>query len=104
MIISTIIGAAAGIISALVLAYRSGPLRRGDELNNMKGQIDMALKQMEQTNVRNDRLEQRIEKLEKKDRTKTQAINSAYRCIEVDDVEKKCPVILHLIKKGSDEK
>lgn len=42
-------------------------------------------------------LEEKVDKLEKRDRTKTEAINTAYRCKKYED-KSECPVLAHILK------
>lgn len=42
-------------------------------------------------------LEEKVDKLEKKDRTKTEAINTAYRCKKYED-KSECPVLAHILR------
>jgi hypothetical protein len=42
-------------------------------------------------------LEEKVDKLEKRDRTKTEAINTAYRCKKYQD-KSECPVLAHILK------
>lgn len=51
--------------------------------------------QLKDTEKRNDNLEVRIEKLEKKDRTKTEAIQTAFAC-RLYKEKSECPVISHI--------
>lgn len=42
-------------------------------------------------------LESKVEKLEKRDRSKTEAIQTAYRCKKYED-KKECPVLAHILQ------
>lgn len=42
-------------------------------------------------------LEEKVDKLEKRDRTKTEAINTAYRCTKYQD-KSECPVLAHILR------
>lgn len=65
---------------------------------NLNAVILTLREQLKDTETRNDNLEKRIEKLEQKDRTKTEAIHTAFGCrLYTDKTE--CPVISHIEKK-----
>lgn len=65
---------------------------------NLNAVIATLQNQLKETETRNDKLENRIEKLEKKDRTKTEAIHTAYTC-RLYKEKAECPVISHIESK-----
>lgn len=65
---------------------------------NLNAVIATLQNQLKETETRNDKLENRIEKLEKKDRTKTEAIHTAYTC-RLYKEKSECPVISHIESK-----
>lgn len=65
---------------------------------NLNAVIATLQNQLKETETRNDKLETRIEKLEKKDRTKTEAIHTAYTC-RLYKEKSECPVISHIESK-----
>ena len=65
---------------------------------NLNAVIVTLQNQLKETETRNDKLETRIEKLEKKDRTKTEAIHTAYTC-RLYKEKSECPVISHIESK-----
>lgn len=65
---------------------------------NLNAVILTLREQLKDTETRNDNLEKRIEKLEKKDRTKTEAIHTAYTC-RLYKEKSECPVISHIESK-----
>lgn len=65
---------------------------------NLNAVIATLQNQLKETERRNDKLETRIEKLEKKDRTKTEAIHTAYTC-RLYKEKSECPVISHIESK-----
>lgn len=64
---------------------------------NLDAVIQTLQKQLKETESRNDKLEERIEKLEKRDRTKTEAIQTAFRC-KLYKEQSECPVLNHINK------
>ena len=65
---------------------------------NLNAVIATLQNQLKETETRNDKLETRIEKLEKKDRTKTEAIQTAFAC-RLYKEKSECPVISHIESK-----
>lgn len=65
---------------------------------NLDAVIQTLQKQLKDTETRNDKLEERIEKLENRDRTKTEAIQTAFACRLYKD-KTECPVISHIESK-----
>lgn len=65
---------------------------------NLDAVIQTLQKQLKDTETRNDKLEARIEKLENRDRTKTEAIQTAFACRLYKD-KTECPVISHIESK-----
>lgn len=65
---------------------------------NLDAVIQTLQKQLKDTETRNDKLEERIEKLEKRDRTKTEAIQAAFAC-RLYKEKSECPVISHIESK-----
>lgn len=65
---------------------------------NLNAVISTLQNQLKETESRNDKLESRIEKLEQKDRTKTEAIQTAFGCRLYKD-KSECPVISHVESK-----
>ena len=66
---------------------------------NLDAVIQTLQKQLKDTELRNDKLEERIDKLEKKDRKKTEAIQTAYSCRLYGEEQMKCPVLKHINQK-----
>lgn len=64
---------------------------------NLDAVIQTLQKQLKETELRNDKLEERIIKLEEKDRTKTEAIQTAFRC-KLYKEQTECPVLSHIHK------
>lgn len=64
---------------------------------NLDAVIQTLQKQLKETELRNDKLETRITKLEEKDRTKTEAIQTAFRC-KLYKEQSECPVLNHINK------
>lgn len=64
---------------------------------NLNAVIITLRDQLKDTEKRNDNLEIRIEKLEEKDRTKTEAIQTAFRC-KLYKEQTECPVLNHIKK------
>lgn len=65
---------------------------------NLDAVIQTLQKQLKDTEARNDKLEARIEKLENRDRTKTEAIQTAFAC-RLYKEKSECPVISHIESK-----
>lgn len=65
---------------------------------NLDAVIQTLQKQLKDTEMRNDKLEARIEKLEHRDRTKTEAIQTAFAC-RLYKEKSECPVISHIESK-----
>lgn len=65
---------------------------------NLDAVIQTLQKQLKDTETRNNKLEERIEKLEKRDRTKTEAIQTAFAC-RLYKEKSECPVISHIESK-----
>lgn len=65
---------------------------------NLNAVIVTLRDQLKETEKRNDNLEARIENLEKRDRTKTEAIQTAFAC-RLYKEKSECPVISHIEKK-----
>lgn len=65
---------------------------------NLNAVIVTLREQLKDTETRNDNLEKRIEKLEQKDRTKTEAIHTAFAC-RLYKEKSECPVISHIESK-----
>lgn len=65
---------------------------------NLDAVIQTLQKQLKDTETRNDKLEERIEKLENRDRTKTEAIQTAFAC-RLYKEKSECPVISHIESK-----
>lgn len=65
---------------------------------NLNAVILTLREQLKDTEIRNDNLEKRIEKLEQKDRTKTEAIHTAFSC-RLYKEKSECPVIAHIESK-----
>lgn len=65
---------------------------------NLDAVIQTLQKQLKDTETRNDKLEERIEKLEKRDRAKTEAIQTAFAC-RLYKEKSECPVISHIESK-----
>lgn len=90
----TIIGILASAIVSIgsfgLSIYNARVNRDTGEINNLRAIITT------QGNLLKE-LEDKVDKLEKRDRTKTEAINTAYRCKKYED-KSECPVLAHILK------
>lgn len=88
--ILTTVGAALVSIGSFGLSiYNARVNRDSGEIDNLKKIIDT--QSLELT-----KLSEKVEKLERKDRRKTEAIQKAYRCKKIDN-DTECPVISHIL-------
>lgn len=90
----TVIGILASAIVSIgsfgLSIYNARVNRDTGEINNLRAIITT------QGNLLKE-LEDKVDKLEKRDRTKTEAINTAYRCKKYED-KSECPVLAHILK------
>ena len=90
----TIIGLAASAIVSIgsfgLSIYNARVNRDTGEINNLRLIITTQGDLLKE-------LEEKVDKLEKRDRTKTEAINTAYRCKKYED-KSECPVLAHILK------
>lgn len=90
----TIVGILASAIVSIgsfgLSIYNARVNRDTGEINNLRAIITT------QGNLLKE-LEDKVDKLEKRDRTKTEAINTAYRCKKYED-KSECPVLAHILK------
>lgn len=66
------------------------------------GEIDNLRKIIDTQSLELSKLSDKVNKLEKRDRTKTEAIQKAYRCKKIDN-DSECPVISHILEKYSQQ-
>ena len=90
----TVIGIIASAIVSIgsfgLSIYNARVTRDGGEINNLRTIITTQGDLLKA-------LEEKVDKLEKRDRTKTEAINTAYRCNKYED-KSECPVLAHILK------
>ena len=90
----TIVGILASAIVSIgsfgLSIYNARVTRDGGEINNLRSIITTQGDLLKE-------LEEKVDKLEKRDRTKTEAINTAYRCKKYED-KSECPVLAHILK------
>lgn len=90
----TIIGILASAIVSIgsfgLSIYNARVNRDTGEINNLRAIITTQGDLLKE-------LEDKVDKLEKRDRTKTEAINTAYRCKKYED-KSECPVLAHILK------
>lgn len=91
----TIIGIVASAVVSLgsfaISIYNARVNRDKTEIDNLSKIIDVQGNRIEQ-------LTGKVDKLERKDRVKTEAIQTAYRCRLYND-KTECPVITHITEK-----
>lgn len=90
----TIVGILASAIVSIgsfgLSIYNARVNRDTGEINNLRAIITTQGDLLKE-------LEDKVDKLEKRDRTKTEAINTAYRCKKYED-KSECPVLAHILK------
>ncbi len=90
----TIIGILASAIVSIgsfgLSIYNARVTRDGGEINNLRSIITTQGDLLKE-------LEAKVEKLEKRDRRKTEAIQTAYRCKKYE-VKSECPVLAHILE------
>ena len=90
----TIVGILASAIVSIgsfgLSIYNARVNRDTGEINNLRAIITTQGDLLKE-------LEYKVDKLEKRDRTKTEAINTAYRCKKYED-KSECPVLAHILK------
>lgn len=88
-VIGIIASAIVSIGSFCLSIYNARVTRDGGEINNLRSIITTQGDMLKE-------LEAKVEKLEKRDRTKTEAIQTAYRCKKYED-KSECPVLAHIL-------
>ena len=90
----TVIGILASAIVSIgsfgLSIYNARVNRDTGEINNLRAIITTQGDLLKE-------LEDKVDKLEKRDRTKTEAINTAYRCKKYED-KSECPVLAHILR------
>ena len=92
-IIGIVASAIVSIGSFSLSIYNARVNRDTGEINNLRAIIDTQGQELEKLAIK-------INKLEEKDRTKTEAIQTAYRC-QLYKTKDECPVLTHILKLSS---
>ena len=90
-LITTIVSGVTALGAFGLSLYNAKANRNKIEIDNLSRIIDMQGTQIQQ-------LSSKVEKLEKRDRVKTEAIQTAYRC-KLYENKSDCPVLAHINEK-----